>query len=68
MLQLQLQSDSKRQCYSTSGGRRHHDGAGLGLAIVREIVDLHHGDVRAGPGEGGKGLCVEIALPLLAQD
>ncbi|WP_439640523.1 ATP-binding protein [Nevskia sp.] len=42
----------------------HHDGAGLGLAIVREIVDLHHGEVRAGPGEGGKGLCVEIALPI----
>ncbi len=44
----------------------HHDGAGLGLSIVREIVDLHHGEVRAEPGESGKGLCVRIALPLIA--
>ncbi len=41
------------------------DGAGLGLAIVREIVDLHRGEVQAEAGEAGSGLCIRLEFPLL---
>ncbi|WP_084957909.1 sensor histidine kinase [Thermoactinospora rubra] len=37
-------------------------GAGLGLSIVRAVVQAHHGNVTAVPREGG-GLVVTIRLP-----
>lgn len=43
------------------------DGAGLGLAIVSEIVELHHGQVRAEAGREGRGLCIRLEFPLLAE-
>lgn len=36
------------------------DGAGLGLAIVREIARRHHAAVELTDGPGGKGLRVEV--------
>jgi len=42
-------------------------GAGLGLAIVRRIVEAHDGLVRATPLAQG-GLSVRIELPAVAQD
>lgn len=43
---------------------RHHGGMGLGLAIVRHLVELHGGTVRAdSPGEG-KGATFTVMLPI----
>jgi len=38
-------------------------GSGLGLSIVQRIADLHHAHVTLALGEGGKGLCVDVAFP-----
>ena len=38
-------------------------GAGLGLALVRQIAERHGGDVRCLPREGG-GTCFSVTLPL----
>lgn len=43
------------------------EGAGLGLAIVREIVELHGASVHAEPGDDGRGLRITIELPLVAE-
>ncbi len=47
---------------------RTHGGLGLGLAIVRHIVDVHGGQVRAeSPGEG-KGATFTVTLPLAPRE
>lgn len=40
-------------------------GTGLGLAIVRDLVELHHGTVTVGDGPGG-GALFQLELPLRA--
>lgn len=45
-------------------GHGDTDGSGLGLAIVREICVAHGGTITLKDGEGGRGLCVEVELPL----
>ena len=48
------------------GSRRRYGGLGLGLAIVRHLVELHGGSVRAeSPGEG-LGATFRIVLPARA--
>ncbi|WP_312028415.1 sensor histidine kinase [Mycolicibacterium farcinogenes] len=42
--------------------RTHHDGAGLGLAIVNSIVRAHDGILALNPRADG-GLCVTVQLP-----
>jgi len=45
---------------------RHHGGLGLGLAIVRQLVEMHGGTVAANsPGEG-QGATFTVQLPLIA--
>jgi len=46
---------------------RHTGGLGLGLAIVRRIVELHGGTVSAHSEGPGKGSRFEMVLPLGAQ-
>ncbi|QPK64153.1 HAMP domain-containing protein [Methylomonas sp. LL1] len=46
-----------------SSRSRHHGGAGLGLAICRNIVAAHNGGIEAHASELG-GLSIEIELPI----
>lgn len=54
--------DRFRQADSTS--TRQHTGMGLGLAIVRHVVELHGGRVRAESGGADTGSSFVVTLPL----
>lgn len=53
--------DRFRQADGTA--TRQHGGLGLGLAIVRHLVELHGGTVRAESGGQGQGAAFVIDLP-----
>jgi PAS domain S-box-containing protein len=46
-----------------SSSTRPHGGLGLGLAIVRHLVEMHGGDVRADNRERGTGAVFTVRLP-----
>ncbi|HYE20623.1 MAG TPA: ATP-binding protein [Tepidisphaeraceae bacterium] len=50
-----------------SSSTRRHGGLGLGLSIVKNLVELHGGKVRAkSPGEGqGSTFCIELPVVVL---
>jgi signal transduction histidine kinase/ActR/RegA family two-component response regulator len=58
--------DRFRQADSTS--TRRHGGLGLGLAIVRHLVEMHAGSVAAHSDGAGKGATFTVRLPLIAED
>ena len=52
------------------GGDRHNssvEGCGLGLAIVRHIADLHHGNLHAENNSNGVGLSITVTFPAESQ-
>lgn len=49
---------------ATVADRAKHGGLGLGLAIVRNIVELHSGNVEARSDGEGKGSTFSVHLPL----
>jgi PAS domain S-box-containing protein len=49
-----------------SSPRREHGGLGLGLSIVRQLVELHGGSVRAKSQGAGRGATFTVALPVIA--
>jgi signal transduction histidine kinase/CheY-like chemotaxis protein len=51
---------------SDSTSTRAHTGLGLGLAIVRHLVELHGGRVRAESAGPGQGATFTIVLPIAA--
>jgi PAS domain S-box-containing protein len=53
-----------RQADSTSS--KKHGGLGLGLSIVRHLVELHGGTVEAGNREDASGAVFTVKLPVMA--
>jgi CheY-like chemotaxis protein len=49
-----------------TGLARPHGGLGLGLAIVRHLVELHGGTVRAESAGDGQGVSFTVTLPAAA--
>jgi CheY-like chemotaxis protein len=48
------------------GGRtRQFGGLGLGLAITKSIVDLHHGRIEAASDGPGKGTSITVEMPVV---
>jgi hypothetical protein len=43
---------------------RLHGGLGLGLALVKSLVEAHHGKVEAESGGAGQGSLFKVSLPL----
>jgi signal transduction histidine kinase len=58
--------DRFRQAESTT--TRHHGGLGLGLSIVRHLVELHGGTVSVESQGEGKGAAFRVRLPLRASE
>src|SRR5207244_9899790 len=56
--------DRVRQADSSS--TRHHSGLGIGLAIVRHVVELHGGTVHAESFGQGHGATFTVSLPVSA--
>jgi PAS domain S-box-containing protein len=56
--------DRFRQADSST--TRHHGGLGLGLSIVKQLVELHGGSVSAKSAGKGTGANFVVALPLAA--
>ena len=50
-----------------AGAARKHAGLGLGLSLVRYIVELHAGCIEAESGGPGQGARFTVTLPRLAQ-
>ena len=48
---------------SDSPGSRRHGGLGLGMSIVKHLVDLHGGEVTAESEGAGKGTRIRVELP-----
>jgi PAS domain S-box-containing protein len=59
---LPFMFDRFRQADSTT--TRHHGGLGLGLALVRHLVELHGGTVRAQSEGEGRGASFTVTLPI----
>ncbi|MBV9494629.1 MAG: sensor histidine kinase, partial [Acidobacteria bacterium] len=49
-------------------GATQRSGLGLGLAIARHIVELHHGEITAESEGQGKGARFTVTLPVLGSE
>ena len=50
--------------HQQSEGRPHARGAGIGLYMCRQIVELHEGHIECAAGELGRGTCITVDLPV----
>ena len=62
----QLSRIFERFRQADSSATRKHNGLGLGLAIVRHLVELHGGNVTAESGGEGQGASLTVRLPFRA--
>jgi CheY-like chemotaxis protein len=62
---LPMVFDRFRQAASTGSGMARRTGLGLGLAIVRHLVEAHAGSVRAASEGSGKGATFTVELPVM---
>lgn len=46
------------------GTTGREDRAGLGLAVARRLVDRAGGSIETAPGEGGRGITIDVTVPL----
>jgi CheY-like chemotaxis protein len=51
---------------SDSSSTRRHGGLGLGLSIVRQLVEMHGGTVTAESPGAGKGTTFKVILPVMS--
>ena len=51
-----------------SGNTREHGGLGLGLAICRDLVELHGGSIQAESDGEAKGATFRIKLPACSDE
>jgi signal transduction histidine kinase/ActR/RegA family two-component response regulator len=58
--------DTFRQADASS--TRSHGGLGLGLSIVKRLVELHGGEVSASSGGAGTGATFTVRLPVVQTD
>jgi PAS domain S-box-containing protein len=53
---------------SDSSSSRRHGGLGLGLSIVRQLVEMHGGTVTAESSGAGEGTVFKVIFPLISVD
>ncbi|HEY9405029.1 MAG TPA: ATP-binding protein [Pyrinomonadaceae bacterium] len=56
----------ERFSQSDSSSTRRHGGLGLGLSIVRQLVELHGGTVTATSAGAGEGTTFKVIFPLMS--
>src|SRR5205814_2167012 len=49
-----------------SGATRQHGGLGLGLAIAKQLIELHGGNIFASSDGEGRGACFVVRMPFKA--
>ena len=62
---LPMVFDRFRQAASSASGKAPRTGLGLGLAIVRHLVEAHAGTVRAASDGQGQGAAFTVELPVM---
>lgn len=63
-----IQNVFQRFWQEESSANRRFMGLGLGLALVRHIIELHGGSVKVESGGKGRGSSFTLRLPFLVQD